>query len=304
MAERVTKRSKAVASTATHPQYLEVVRTYVQHAGIHLELAPLDEQTGQSWQSLAAAIDDETAAVVVQSPNFFGCIEDVAALADAAHAKGALLVVAVTEAMSLGLLKSPGACSADIVVAEGQSFGVPLSFGGPYVGLFATREKYARQIPGRLVGEAYDKNGRRGFVLTLATREQHIRREKATSNICTNEGLIALAATVYLETMGRRGIQEAAKQCAQKAAYAARAISKLQGYSLPFTGPFFNEFVVRAPGKATDLLARLGKEKGIAGGIALSRFISDRPNDFLVCVTETNSRAQIDALAAALNEIG
>jgi len=304
MAERVTKRSKAVASTATHPQYLEVVRTYVQHAGIHLELAPFDEQTGQSWQSLAAAIDDETAAVVVQSPNFFGCIEDVAALADAAHAKGALLVVAVTEAMSLGLLKSPGACGADIVVAEGQSFGVPLSFGGPYVGLFATREKYARQIPGRLVGEAYDKKGRRGFVLTLATREQHIRREKATSNICTNEGLIALAATVYLETMGRRGIQEAAKQCAQKAAYAARAISKLQGYSLPFTGPFFNEFVIRASAKATDLLAHLGKDKGIDGGIALSRFISDRPNDFLVCVTETNSRAQIDALAAALNEIG
>jgi glycine cleavage system P protein (glycine dehydrogenase) subunit 1 len=303
MAERVTKRSKVIASSATHPQYLEVVRTYVQHAGIHLELAPFDEETGQSWRSLAAAIDDETAALVVQSPNFFGCVEDLAALADAAHAKGALLVVAVTEAMSLGLLKSPGACGADIVVAEGQSFGVPLSFGGPYVGLFATREKYARQIPGRLVGEAYDKKGRRGFVLTLATREQHIRREKATSNICTNEGLIALAATVYLETMGRRGVQEAAKQCAQKAAYAARQISKLPGYSLAFTGSYFNEFVVRGPAKAVDLLSRLGEEKGINGGIALSRFISDRPNDFLVCVTEINSRAQLDALAAALNEI-
>jgi len=204
--------------------------------------------------------------------------------------------------MSLGLLKSPGACGADIVVAEGQSFGVPLSFGGPYVGLFATREKYARQIPGRLVGEAYDKKGRRGFVLTLATREQHIRREKATSNICTNEGLIALAATVYLETMGRRGVQETAHQCAQKAAYAARAIAKLNSYSLPFTGPYFNEFVVRAPNRAVDLLARLGKEKEIDGGIALSRFMPDRPNDFLVCVTETNSRAQIDALAAGLSE--
>lgn len=300
MAERVTKRSKAVASTATHPQYLEVINTYVQHAGIHLELVPFDEKTGQSWQALAAAIDDETAALVVQSPNFFGCIEDLSALADAAHAKGALLIVAITEAMSLGLLKSPGACGADIVVAEGQSFGVPLSFGGPYVGLFATREKYARQIPGRLVGEAYDKKGRRGFVLTLATREQHIRREKATSNICTNEGLIALAATVYLETMGRRGVQEAAHQCAQKAAYAARAIAKLNGYSLPFTGPFFNEFVVRAPGRAVELLSRLGKEKGIDGGIALSRFIPDRPNDFLVCVTETNSREQIDRLIQAL----
>jgi glycine dehydrogenase subunit 1 len=303
MAERVTKRSKAVASTATHPQYLEVINTYVQHAGIHLELVPFDERTGQSWQALAGAIDDETAALVVQSPNFFGCIEDLSALADAAHAKGALLIVAITEAMSLGLLKSPGACGADIVVAEGQSFGVPLSFGGPYVGLFATREKYARQIPGRLVGEAYDKKGRRGFVLTLATREQHIRREKATSNICTNEGLIALAATVYLETMGRRGVQEAAHQCAQKAAYAARAIAKLNGYSLPFTGPHFNEFVVRGPGRAVELLERLGKEKGIDGGIALSRFMPDRPNEFLVCVTETNSREQIDSLIQALTEL-
>jgi glycine dehydrogenase subunit 1 len=275
----------------------------VQHAGIHLELVPFDEKTGQSWQALAAAIDDQTAALVVQSPNFFGCIEDVAALADAAHAKGALLVVAITEAMSLGLLKSPGACGADIVVAEGQSFGVPLSFGGPYVGLFATREKYARQIPGRLVGEAYDKKGRRGFVLTLATREQHIRREKATSNICTNEGLIALAATVYLETMGRRGVQEAAHQCAQKAAYAARAIAKLNGYSLPFTAPYFNEFVVRGPNRAVDLLSRLGKEKSIDGGIALARFMPDRPNDFLVCVTETNSRAQIDALVEGLSTV-
>jgi glycine dehydrogenase subunit 1 len=248
-------------------------------------------------------VDDQTAAIVVQSPNFFGCVEDLTVLADAAHAKGALLVVAVTEAMSLGLLKSPGACGADIVVAEGQSFGVPLSFGGPYVGLFATRDKYARQIPGRLVGEAYDKKGRRGFVLTLATREQHIRREKATSNICTNEGLIALAATVYLETMGRRGIQEAAHQCLQKAAYAARQIKTLNGFSVPFTGPCFNEFVVRAPGNAVELLARLAKDKGIEGGIALSRFFSDRDKDFLVCVTETNTREQIDALVAALSEL-
>lgn len=300
MAERVTKRSKAIASSAGHPQYLEVIRTYVQHAGIHLELAAFDEQTGQSWKALADAVDDQTAALVVQSPNFFGCVEALAALADAAHAKGALLIVAITEAMSLGLLKSPGACGADIVVAEGQSFGVPLSFGGPYLGLFATREKYARQIPGRLVGEAYDKKGRRGFVLTLATREQHIRREKATSNICTNEGLIALAATVYLETMGRRGIQEVAHQCAQKAAYARKAIAGLKGYSLPFTGSCFNEFVVRGPMKAVELLSRLGKEKEIDGGIALSRFMSDRPNDFLVCVTEINSREQIDSLVEGL----
>src|SRR6184192_4748619 len=208
-------------------------------------------------------MDAQTAAIVVQSPNFFGCLEDLQAFSEKVHANGALLIVTVTEAMSLGLLKSPGACGADIVVAEGQSFGVPVSFGGPYVGLFATREKYARQIPGRLVGEAYDKQGRRGFVLTLATREQHIRREKATSNICTNEGLIALASTIYLETMGRRGVQEAARQCAQKAHYAAREITRLPGFSLPFSAPFFNEFVVRAPVPASPLLDRLANEKGI-----------------------------------------
>jgi glycine dehydrogenase subunit 1 len=297
MAERVTKRAKVVASAAIHPQYLEVAHTYVQHAGIELQHAHFDPGTGQT---LVDSIDDQTAAIVVQSPNFFGCIEDVQALAENAHAKGALLIVAVTEAMSLGLLRSPGASGADIVVAEGQSFGVPLSFGGPYVGLFAIRDKYARQIPGRLVGEAYDKKGRRGFVLTLATREQHIRREKATSNICTNEGLIALASTIYLETMGRRGVQEAARQCAQKAHYAAREIAKVKGFSLPFSGPFFNEFVVRAPVAASPLLDKLAREKGIDAGIALSRFDSNRPHDFLVCVTETNTRAQIDALVAGL----
>jgi glycine dehydrogenase subunit 1 len=303
MAERVTRRSKVIASSSVHPQYLEVIKTYVQHAGIDLEVVPFDAETGQSGPTLANAVDDQTAALVVQSPNFFGCIEDLSALADAAHGKGALLVVAVTEAMSLGLLKSPGACGADIVVAEGQSFGVPLSFGGPYVGLFATREKYARQIPGRLVGEAYDKQGRRGFVLTLATREQHIRREKATSNICTNEGLIALAATVYLETMGRRGIQEAAHQCLQKAAYAARRIASLKGFSLPFSGARFNEFVVRGPLDAGELLSRLGKEQSIEGGIPLWQFFSDRPSDFLVCVTEINSRAEIDALVDGLKSV-
>src|SRR2546425_10672761 len=256
MAERVTKRSKVVACGAIHPEYLEVVNTYVQHAGIELLHAPVNSETGQT-SSLDNLLDDKTAALVVQSPNFFGCIEDVAALAARAHSVGALLIVAVTESISLGLLKSPGACGADIVVAEGQSFGVPLSFGGPYVGLFATLAKYARQIPGRLVGEAYDKEGRRGFVLTLATREQHIRREKATSNICTNEGLIALAATVYLETMGRRGLQEVAEQCAQKTAFAARRISEIEGFSLPFTAPRFNEFVVGAPIAASGLLSRL-----------------------------------------------
>jgi len=303
MAERITRRSKVVCPGSVHPQYLEVVKTYVQHAGIHLELIPFDEKTGQCGAALSSAIDDQTAAIVVQSPNFFGCVEDLKVLAEAAHAKGALLIVAITEAVSLGLLKSPGDCGADIVIAEGQSFGVPLSFGGPYVGLFATREKYARQIPGRLVGEAFDKQGRRGFVLTLATREQHIRREKATSNICTNEGLIALAATVYLETMGRKGIQEVAYQCAQKAAYAAKQIAAVPGFSLSFTAPVFNEFVVRSPSPARELLAKLASEKAIDGGLALSRFMANRPNDFVVCVTETNTREQIDALAHGLRSI-
>src|SRR5687768_6096514 len=299
MAERVTKRSKVIACGAIHPEYLEVVNTYVQHAGIELQHVDIDPSSAQVAGGIAH-LDEKTAAIVVQSPNFLGCLEDVSALAEQAHAVGALLIVAITEAMSLGLLRSPGDAGADIVIAEGQSFGVPVSFGGPYVGLFATRDKYARQIPGRLVGEAYDKQGRRGFVLTLATREQHIRREKATSNICTNEGLIALAATVYMETMGRRGLRDVAVQCAQKAAYTARRIAEIEGFSLPFSAPRFNEFVVRAPGNAAALLSRLATEHGINGGLPLSRYFKDRPNDFLVCVTEINTRAEIDALINGL----
>jgi glycine dehydrogenase subunit 1 len=302
MAERVTRRNKVIVSPALHPEYLHVTETYVSHAGIELQQAGFDDATGTTSFDGGAQLDDKTAAIVVQSPNFFGCVEDLQALAERAHKVGALLVVAVTEAMSLGLLRAPGACGADIVVAEGQSFGVPLSFGGPYVGLFATRERYARQMPGRLVGVAYDKDGQRGFVLTLATREQHIRREKATSNICTNEGLIALAATIYMETLGRKGLQEVAMQCAQKTAYAARQISALAGFSLPYSAPRFNEFVVRAPSAADELLHRLAAEHNITGGLALSRYFPARANDLLVCVTEVNTRAEIDALVAGMNE--
>ena len=303
MAQRITRRSKVIVSSAVHPEYLQVADTYVQHAGLELQRLDFDRQSGQTDANALTALDDQTAALVIQSPNFFGCVEDVRALGQVAHAAGALLIVTVTEAVSLGLLRSPGSNGADIVVAEGQSFGVPLSFGGPYVGLFATLDKYARQIPGRLVGEAVDKEGRRGFVLTLATREQHIRREKATSNICTNEGLIALAATVYMETMGRRGISEVARHCAQKTAYAARRIAEIEGFTLPFTAPRFNEFVVRAPVEASALLLRLGREKSVTGGLALSRYYADCPNDFLVCVTETNSRQEIDALVEGLKEV-
>jgi glycine dehydrogenase subunit 1 len=302
MAERVTRRRKVIVSPALHPEYLRVAETYVEHAGVELQRGNFDESAGLSSFD-EAMIDSQTAALVVQSPNFFGCVEEVERLAEVAHGAGALLVVCVTEAISLAMLKSPGACGADIVVAEGQSFGVPLSFGGPYVGLFATRERYARQIPGRLVGVAHDKEGRRGFVLTLATREQHIRREKATSNICTNEGLIALAATIYLETMGRRGLQEVAEQCAQKTAYAARRIAELEGFALPYTAPRFNEFVVRAPVGASGLLERVAEGHNITGGLALSQYFPDRPNDLLVCVTETNKRSEIDALVAALKSV-
>ena len=301
MAERVTRRSRVLVSSAVHPEYMRVAETYVSHAGIELGRLGFDEAAGRTTLD-AAQIDKTVAAVVVQSPNFFGCVEDVKSFADAVHAAGALLVVVVTEAASFGLLRSPGACGADIVVAEGQSFGVPVSYGGPYVGLFATREQYARQIPGRLVGVAYDREGRRGFVLTLATREQHIRREKATSNICTNEGLIALAATIYMTTLGRQGLQEVAAQCAQKAAYARRRIEALEGFSVPHSAPVFNEFVVRAQVPAVDLLRRLAEGNNLTGGLALSRYFPERPNDILVCVTETNKRADIDALVAGLKE--
>ncbi|HLM56529.1 MAG TPA: aminomethyl-transferring glycine dehydrogenase subunit GcvPA [Pyrinomonadaceae bacterium] len=301
MAERVTRRRRVLVSSAVHPEYLHVAQTYVAHAGIELESVRFDEATGRTTLD-GAGLDQTVAAVVVQSPNFYGCVEDVRAFADAVHAAGAMLVVVVTESASFGLLRSPGACGADIVVAEGQSLGVPLSYGGPYVGLFATRDKYARQMPGRLVGVAYDKQGRRGFVLTLATREQHIKREKATSNICTNEGLIALAATIYMTTMGRRGLQEVAEQCARKAAYARRQIAAVEGFSVPYSAPVFNEFVVRAPVEAAGLLRRLAEEHNLTGGLALSRFTPDRPNDFLVCVTEVNKRSEIEALVAGLRE--
>jgi glycine dehydrogenase subunit 1 len=247
-----------------------------------------------------SALDDKTAALVVQSPNFLGCIENTERLAEAAHKVGALLVVVVAEAISFGLLRSPGECGADIVVGEGQSFGIPMSFGGPHVGLFATQEKFVRQMPGRLCGIAQDKDGNRGFVLTLSTREQHIRREKATSNICTNQGLIALAATIYIETMGKKGLQEVAAQNAQKASYAARKISEVPGFEIAFSAPTFNEFVVRGPRPATEVLDVVRNKHGIIGGLPLSRYFDGRPNEFLVCVTETMPRESIDKLVEAL----
>ena len=298
MAQRVTRRDKIIVADTVHPEYREVAKTYTQHGDLQIVTAPFDRQTGRV--ASLEGLDDKTAAVVVQSPNFFGCIEDLAAIAEHAHSVGALLVVVVTEAISFGILRSPGACGADIVVGEGQSWGVPMSFGGPHVGIFATREKFLRQMPGRLCGVAYDKNGNRGFTLTLSTREQHIRREKATSNICTNQGLIALAATIYMETMGKQGLEELAVQNAQKAAYARRQIGALDGFSIPFSSPVFNEFVVRSEKPAAELLEAVRTKDNIIGGLALSRYYPDQPNDLLVCVTELNSKAAIDSFIDAL----
>ncbi len=298
MAQRVTRREKIIVAKSVHPEYREVATTYDQHGDSEIVEIDFDEATGRVVG--LDALDDRTAALVVQSPNFFGCIEDLQSLADAAHAVGALFIVVVTEAISFGLLKPPGEFGADIVVGEGQSWGVPMSFGGPHLGLFATQDKFIRQMPGRLCGVAYDKNGNRGFVLTLSTREQHIRREKATSNICTNQGLIALAATIYMETMGKTGLQEVAEQNAQKAGYAKQQIAAVAGYSIPFSSPTFNEFVVRGPRPALEVLEKVRIENGIVGGLALSKYYGGHDNDILVCVTETMSKANIDAFVDAL----
>jgi glycine dehydrogenase subunit 1 len=300
MASRITRRGHIAMADSVHPQYRQVVSTYTQNLGMQIDAIPYAGDGALALDSMRA--DRDTAAVVVQSPNFFGCIEDLSKIADAAHRVGALLIVVVAEPMSLGILKPPGHYGADIVVGEGQSFGVPPSFGGPYLGLFATLEKYLRQVPGRLVSQTQDSKGRRGFVLTLSTREQHIRREKATSNICTNQGLCALMATVYLALMGRRGIQEVARQNLQKAHYAASRISSIEGFGLKFSAPFFNEFVVRVPRPAIEMTRRM-LERKIIPGLALEPYYPEMRDSLLICVTETASREAIDLLVSALAEV-
>jgi glycine dehydrogenase subunit 1 len=299
MAERVTNRTKVVLAGNLHPEYHQVVDTYIRNAGISQETLPYDEKTGGLRLDALGALGNDVAAVIVQSPNFFGGVEELQKIADAAHKVGALMVVVVAEGLSLGALQAPGRAGADIVCGEAQSFGIPMSFGGSYCGFFAVREKYQRQIPGRLVGLAQDGEGRPGYVLTLATREQHIRREKATSNICTNQGLYALMATIYLSTLGRKGVREVAEQNIQKAHYAAQRIAGLDGYGLRFSAPFFNEFVVRCPVSAEETLDKLAAKK-ILGGLALSRYFPAMKNDLLVCVTETTTKAEIDALVEGL----
>ena len=299
MAVRATRRPRVLLSAALHPEYRATVATYCRNLEVELVEIPYSGSGRTDAAELSRQLDKETAAVVVGYPNFFGVIEELSPLAAAAHEFGARLVTAVQEPIALGLLRSPGELGADIVVGEGQSFGIPLSFGGPYLGFFAARQRDLRAMPGRLVGETEDREGRRGYVLTLSTREQHIRREKATSNICSNEGLCALMATVYLALLGKRGVREVAEQNLAKAEYAKGRIAALDGFSLPYSGPTFNEFVVEAAEGAEVVLTRL-EEQGILGGIPLSRFYAGMPGALLICVTEQHSCAQIDALVAAL----
>jgi glycine dehydrogenase subunit 1 len=294
-------RTRVVLASSLHPHYRRVVETYLDNIDVELVELPFAEDGRVDLSRLE--LDAKTAAVVVQSPNFFGTVEDVQAVCEAAHAAGALAVVAVSEAMSLGLLRSPGDAGADIVCGEAQSFGVPMSFGGPYVGFFASRDKFVRQMPGRLVGRATDSFGQDGFVLTLSTREQHIRRDKATSNICTNQGLFMLMATIYLSTLGRTGVREVAVQNLRKAHYAAKRIAEVEGYSLRFSAPFFNEFVVQTPRPARALRDEL-VDDGFVAGVPLDRYAPGMDNALLVAVTEKTTRAQIDGLAEALSARG
>ncbi len=291
-------RTKIVVSPNVHPQYRAVMRTYLQ--GTSFTVAG-DEDANNTLDALKDMLDDQTACLVVQSPNFFGELEYMDGLADAVHAAGALLVMHI-DPIGLGLFKPPGHYGADIVTGEGQSLGNNLNFGGPYLGVFATTDKLVRKMPGRVVGQAEDTDGKRGYVLTLSTREQHIRREKATSNICTNQGLIALGAAIYLATMGKQGLHKVAELCYHKAHYTAAEIDKLNGYSVGNRRPFFKEFVVRCP-KPGQEIARQLNEQNIVPGYVLSRMFPHRPNDLLVCVTEMNSKAQIDRLVNALKEV-
>jgi len=290
MAVRVTGRKSVLAARSVHPEYREVMHTYSQHQGLPITEFGFLENGRVDMADLEKKITDDTGCVLIQSPNFFGTIEDVAAIADLVHKKGALLAVSISEALSLGVVKPP--TEADIVTMEMQSFGVPLGFGGPYAGVMATKEKFVRQMPGRLAGETTDKNGRRGFVLTLSTREQHIRREKATSNICTNQALIALMTTIYMMVYGREGLKELAQQNLAKAAYAAGEMAK-KGRLLFAGAPRFNEFVVQTKGDPQEANNRL-LEKKIIGGLPVGRFYPELGNAALWCCTELNTKEQID----------
>ncbi|MEZ6112087.1 MAG: aminomethyl-transferring glycine dehydrogenase subunit GcvPA [Pirellulaceae bacterium] len=299
MAMSVTGRHrKVVVSSAVHPEYREILATYLTPLGT--QLVTIETEDGVTpVDRLAAEVDDKTACVLLQSPNFFGCVDHMAAAADIAHEAGAL-AIQVFDPISLGLLKRPAELGVDIAVAEGQSLGTPMQFGGPYLGIMACREKFVRRLPGRIAGQTVDRRGRRCWVLTLQTREQHIRREKATSNICTNQGLFALRAAIYLATLGPQGLRETAELCAQKTAYARRQIAGHDRFRLPFDAPSFKEFVVRdTQGRVEELMAE-ASEAGCLAGVPLGRWYPELSDCFLVAVTEKRTRAEIDGLVECL----
>lgn len=301
MARRVTRRDRAVLSGALHPHYREITETNARFLGF--EVAALDPDP-VAHEDIISAIDETTACVVVQTPDLFGRLHDLRPIAEACQKKGALLIAVVTEVVSLGLVESPGAMGADIVVAEGQSLGNPLGFGGPYVGLFATREKFLRQMPGRLAGETADAEGRRGWVLTLSTREQHIRREKATSNICTNSGLCALAFSIHASLLGDDGLRRLAGLNHARAVTLAGRLAEVKGIRV-LNETFFNEFTIQLPKPATEVVSALAK-KGILGGVPVSRFYpgnTDLADLLLVAATETNTDEDMDAFVVALKEV-
>ena len=299
LADRLAKnKTKVVLAKSIHPHYLSTVRTYIQNLGLEVVEVGWRSDGRIDTDALRAACDDSVFGVAVQSPNFFGVIEDYDAVAQATE--GITKIAVVAEATSLGVLAPPGPHGFDICVGEGQAWGVPPQFGGPYVGFMVVRDALKRHMPGRLVGETVDVDGKRAYVLTLATREQHIRRAKATSNICTNEALIALAANMYLSLMGKQGLREVGTQCLQKANYLRDKLRDVKAVEFPMNGPFYNEFVVRTPFPATEILADLEHGK-ILGGIPLSTFFSDMANDFLVAVTELHTKEQLDQYAAALS---
>ena len=289
MAARITKRSRIAVLDSVSPTYIEVLKTYAQGPGLVVDITTADD----------GRLDDETACVIVQQPNFLGYLEALPELSQRAHSNGALLVV-FADPIALGMFKPPGEYDADIVVAEGQSLGVASSYGGPYVGIFACKERHLRQMPGRIVGKTIDTQGRTGYVLTLQAREQHIRRERATSNICTSVALIALVATAYMAALGKRGLRHIAELCYHKAHYAAGLIEQIPGYSLPIPGTFFREFVIGCPRPPAEI-NQLLLYRGIIGGLEVSAHVE---NAMLVCFTEMNSREEIDTFADALAEIG
>jgi glycine dehydrogenase subunit 1 len=297
MAAGITKRRRLLVAESVHPDTLSVLHTYTRSQDLEIVTAPVQDGVIDE-QALGNALDESIAALVIQSPNFFGCIERLDRIVPAVH-RGGGLVIAATDPIACGVLKPPGALDVDIAVGEGQALGVPMQYGGPYLGLLACREKYLRRMPGRIVGMARDPEGRRGFCLTLQTREQHIKRERATSNICTNQGLLAVRAAIYMAAMGKRGIAEVAAQCLDKAHYAAREITRIDGYELRFPAPFFKEFVVRTSRGVKAALAAC-RAQGILGGVPLGQFDERLSDCFLVAVTERRTKAEIDRLVAAL----